>query len=420
MSDCTQTIESTTLENSRKRPRQPAKWKCIINKKSRYSPQLPQYPECNHNKKLMQCKQLTMADILHFHKALYQSDNKIDQDNFIIKFCSVYKPKRPNPYLNEPRKTLTSKYFIIKKNDGIMIPVCRQTFLKVLGIKRDRVQGVLARHFHADGKTAKENRGGDHKSHKNTERKRKVQAIAIVVGSSTDKLQKQNVHCYHWNESQLPTGSNEIASAIYHRLVNTDMENFTTLRLIADGCGEFLHKLIKKIRKKEVIVQPEEYVNLIEENFTAWNLADPQTVTVYDWRKESKKYLKPPGSWHFQFNPSKRFFLKKTKNGVSVQGEVNYKSECSIPRAVNKKGSGTPNSIKPSVVTVGKKINDKKLKSIDGLLKKHYGTNKPWKDLEQLNFYKDLIQNFDENNLEEPIPEDDFSCEYAEEIYLAF
>ncbi|CAH1111711.1 unnamed protein product [Psylliodes chrysocephalus] len=124
---------------------------------------------------------------------------------------------------------------------------------------------------------------------------------------------------------------------------------------------EFLPRLKKKIRKKEV-VQPEEYVNFIEENFTAWNIADPQTVTVCDWRKESRKYLKPPGSWHFQFNPSKRFFMKKTKNGISLKGEVNYKSECGIPRTVNKKGSGTPNSIKPSIVTVGKQINDKKLK----------------------------------------------------------
>ncbi|CAH1112180.1 unnamed protein product [Psylliodes chrysocephalus] len=59
--------------------------------------------------------------------------------------------------------------------------------------------------------------------------------FATVVG--TDKLQKQNVHCYYWNESQLSKGSNEITGAIYHRLYNTDIENFSTLRLIADGFG---------------------------------------------------------------------------------------------------------------------------------------------------------------------------------------
>lgn len=96
-------------------------------------------------------KYLTMADILHLHKAFYQSHNKIDQDKFLIKFCSVYKHKRPNPNLNESRKTLTFKCFIRKKNDGVMISVCRQAFLKVLGIKRDRAQGALARHFDADG-----------------------------------------------------------------------------------------------------------------------------------------------------------------------------------------------------------------------------------------------------------------------------
>lgn len=551
-----------------------------------------------------------MADILQFHKAFFKSVNKIDQDNFIIKFCSVYTPKRPNPNLHDSRKTLTFKYFIRKAKDGEMVSVCRETFLNVLGIKRDRVQGVLTRHFRTNGQTAKENRGGDHKSDKNIDRRRKVQAFiesfkcsephycrgktvsrvylpaelnikkmfrmynasvddtghqvrecffrnvfnkcynigfgsprtdvcskclefferckrenneeekrkimlekkihnlkaaaffeilrtieegtltmsfdcqknmalpkvpdssayfssqlnfynfAIVVGSSKDKLEKHNVHCYYWNETQLPKGSNEIASALYHRLCNTDMKNFSTLRLIADGCGgqnknttlitmlmkwlfsinkhiktvEIVFPIVghsfippdrvfaqieKKIRRKEVIVQPEEYVNFIEENFTVWNLADPETVTVYDWREESKKYLKPPGSWHFQFNSTKRFFMQKTKNGVTVQGEVNYKNKCGVSRYVNKKNTGTPNFIKPSAVTVGKQVNVKKLKSIDGLLQKHYGKTKCWKDLVELSFYKDVFESFEQNNPEETTPEDDLECQYIEENYSA-
>lgn len=40
------------------------------------------------------------------------------------------------------------------------IPVCRDFFLNILGIKRGRLTGVTTRHFKT-GEMAKETRGGD-------------------------------------------------------------------------------------------------------------------------------------------------------------------------------------------------------------------------------------------------------------------
>lgn len=43
---------------------------------------------------------------------------------------------------------------------------------------------------------------------------------------------------YMWSELEHPKGSCEIASAVSHRLKNTDFDfEKDTVRLIADGCG---------------------------------------------------------------------------------------------------------------------------------------------------------------------------------------
>ncbi|KAJ8893264.1 hypothetical protein PR048_005855 [Dryococelus australis] len=36
-----------------------------------------------------------------------------------------------------------------------------------------------------------------------------------------------------------------------------------------------------------------------------------------------------PGQWHFKFNPTKRFYLKRSKKGhdIKVKGEVHYRSD---------------------------------------------------------------------------------------------
>lgn len=60
----------------------------------------------------------------------------------------------------------------------------------------------------------------------------------IVQGSSKASLTKENVYLYTWGEYERPKGSNEIASAVFHRLCLINIpETVESVRLFADGCG---------------------------------------------------------------------------------------------------------------------------------------------------------------------------------------
>lgn len=62
--------------------------------------------------------------------------------------------------------------------------------------------------------------------------------FGIVQGTSKSALTKENVFLYVWGEHERPKGSNEISSAVYHRLCNLEIpENIDCIRLFADGCG---------------------------------------------------------------------------------------------------------------------------------------------------------------------------------------
>lgn len=62
--------------------------------------------------------------------------------------------------------------------------------------------------------------------------------FTIVVGSSTNKIAKENVFCYAWTENVHAKSANEIASAVFHQLTTqVDLSNIKKVRLMADGCG---------------------------------------------------------------------------------------------------------------------------------------------------------------------------------------
>lgn len=141
----------------------------------RYSaPSLPRYPTCGHNSKAYACTTLTMPDVYHFHKSFYAIPNKIQQDNFILKYCVVLKTSRRRPKTGlRSKKDMAVTYFVRKKSTGEAIPVCKSSFLGVLCLNKNRIQGVLKRHLRT-GSVASENRGGDRHSLKFLERKQVV------------------------------------------------------------------------------------------------------------------------------------------------------------------------------------------------------------------------------------------------------
>nr|XP_022907523.1 uncharacterized protein LOC111419015 [Onthophagus taurus] len=158
----------------RKKIADKSKWKREISKRERYSsPNLPCFPICKHNGKTFHCKKLTGLDIYNFHRNFYLHKNKVEQDAFILKYCSHDKPKRQNRNLKEgsSRKSVAIKYFVKKcRYEKYKIQVCQQTFLQILHVSKDRVQRICRNHLNT-GLMPKENRGGDRISTKFVEKR---------------------------------------------------------------------------------------------------------------------------------------------------------------------------------------------------------------------------------------------------------
>lgn len=71
-------------------------------------------------------------------------------------------------------------------------------------------------------------------------------------------------------------------------------------------------RIEKAIKEKEVIADPTYYVKV----FTEYGTVIPMTGLVHDWKSATAQVVKTTGQWHFQFNPSKRFFIAKRRIAV--------------------------------------------------------------------------------------------------------
>lgn len=255
--------------------------------------------------------------------------------------------------------------------------------------------------------------------------------FTVVQGHSKSHLTSDNVFIYNWNETDFNKGSNEIASALYHRLTNTNFENKEVLRLVADGCGgqnknsiimtmlsiwmimkspknlkeiEFVFPIVghsflpadrvfarieKVIRSIEVVSSPTQYEQIFSDHGTCFYLGTD--AVVYDWKSISQEVFKPPGQWHFQFAPAKRFFLKKNEKGNSIliRGEPNYKVSVGSYKGVTKRGKKLKGN-RMEVIEGGVNINSLKLNDVDKLLKKHFGNE--WNIMPDLTYFKNVLQ----------------------------
>lgn len=118
-----------------------------------------------------------MNDIKQFHKLFYLSKKKNDQDKFILYYCKALVTKRRrirNEVATKP-KSITVEYHV-KKIDGTEIKVCRDSFLGILNVKKDRILRLLKK-FKESGQLPQETRGGDRVKDKNTEKKNTIKAF---------------------------------------------------------------------------------------------------------------------------------------------------------------------------------------------------------------------------------------------------
>lgn len=250
--------------------------------------------------------------------------------------------------------------------------------------------------------------------------------LTICQGSSRDKQNPSNTFIYTWLETEASKGSNQVASALYHRLMNTHFESTNRhVRLFCDGCGgqnknstvlgmllywlktkspthiskislifpivghSFLPpdrvfgNIEREIKRLEVIVEPKTYYDIFNKHGTVLRLG--RDFNFYDWKSTVSNVLKKPGSWHFQFNQSKRFFIRRDKNNkIAVKGEPNYVSEVINYGHVIKRGKLIEN-IEPTVNNIGIPVKPAKLQDVKSLLSKHFGEN--WHTLENLQYY---------------------------------
>ena len=75
-------------------------------------------------------------------------------------------------------------------------------------------------------------------------------------------------------------------------------------------------RIEKEVRRKEVIVKPEDYYLLFEEQGKLQKLGDEECV-VSDWKSESSRVMKNTSSWHFKLSQCKILSLKK-----SIKGDI--------------------------------------------------------------------------------------------------
>lgn len=61
--------------------------------------------------------------------------------------------------------------------------------------------------------------------------------FTICQGSSLSAQNKDNTFSYVWTENEFSKGCNQIASALHHRLCNTNLNDLSVIRLFSDGCG---------------------------------------------------------------------------------------------------------------------------------------------------------------------------------------
>lgn len=251
--------------------------------------------------------------------------------------------------------------------------------------------------------------------------------FTICVGTSKDIQCKENTFIYCWTEIDGFKGSNEISSCVHHQLCNTVFPtNVHTIRIFADGCGgqnknqtmlgmlskwlkdeapmqintvkvifpvpghsyippdRVFGRIEKVVRRREVIVDPDEYIGIFENYGT---VVRPQGF--FDWKKSVCEVLKPPANWHFKFAPTKRFILHKNKT-VSIQGETTYITDIGASKSVCRKGKNISQMV-PAPITLGVTPKPAKVTDVMNLIGKHYGDG--WQTIPSLMFYKRLSLN---------------------------
>lgn len=143
----------------------------------------------------------------------------------------------------------------------------------------------------------------------------------------------------------------------------------------------------KSVKAKESLVSPAEYYEIYKKFGTIVQVGSDE-CPVLDFKSEVASFCKPPGNWHFQFNPTKRFTLTRSENEVLIRGETSYVANNGASATVTKRGKQV-SDMNPRRMTTGIPIKSAKIIDVDNLLSKHFGNE--WREMSRLDFLKQII-----------------------------
>ncbi|CAH1112156.1 unnamed protein product [Psylliodes chrysocephalus] len=168
----------------------------------------------------------------------------------------------------------------------------------------------------------------------------------------------------------------------------------------------------KKIRKKNTIINPQEYL------FSEFGSVQVLGVNwkVYDWQEQVKAHVRDTSSLSFKINSCKRVIMtKNTKGNVVVQGEPFYRHLICTAQGICKKEK-TLYDINPVEMSTGhRNINSEKIKNVDELLTGLFGST--WKEEAKnvrLQYYRDVLCDENRGNEEVEEAQEELICEPQE------
>ncbi|KAL1489063.1 hypothetical protein ABEB36_014008 [Hypothenemus hampei] len=166
----------------------------------------------------------------------------------------------------------------------------------------------------------------------------------------------------------------------------------------------------KKVKAIEVLVEPVKYYEIFAESGEVFRFGED--LEDFDWKTFSIENLKPTSNWHFKFAPTKRFFMKREKNTVVINGEESYDCKINNMKTVVRTGRSLkkyrPKMIPQGTVT----LKELKIRDVKNLLVKHYGNG--WEGLEELQFYKNIFDTSTYERVEYECEEEDMECDLLE------
>lgn len=172
-------------------------------------------------------------------------------------------------------------------------------------------------------------------------------------------------------------------------------------------CRSFIWIGGKKVRKIEVIYDPETYVDIIKEHATIVRLGE-NGCEDYDWKLKknlSSSHLVKGILGYKRANDC----TSKRKTQCVVEGETTYKIRLNQYRSIMKQYKLIGN-MRPALIERRNATKLQKKENVDNLLNKHYGKN--WQEIESLQLYRTILDGAANNDNEE----DENICERRGEV----